>query len=177
MTSTAARPDQRCSVPIQCGARTGIRPYMISAEVSWTSASTNASVASQALAAVPEEKPARLNAKEVASCRRAYTPSPTDTSVPIPKARNSVVVRAELAAGVRRVHGAITASAPPIVRTVDRHAVDHDGVGAGRVEDRRRHLVGAAVPHPRLRPVLQLDPADPVEHAAHLGAALVQPGG
>jgi hypothetical protein len=39
-------------------------------------------VASQALAAVPLEKPARLIAENVGSCVRPYTPSPTDTSDP-----------------------------------------------------------------------------------------------
>ena len=71
MTSTATRPDQRCSVPIQDGAAIRlIRPYMIIAELSCTSASRNATVASQALAAAPLEKPATLIAVKVGSCSR-----------------------------------------------------------------------------------------------------------
>jgi hypothetical protein len=41
---------------------------MISAETSWTTASTNAPVASQAFAAIPLENPATLRAKNVGSC-------------------------------------------------------------------------------------------------------------
>ena len=71
VSSTATRPDQRCSAPVQDGARTaGIRPYISSAETSCTSASTKAPVASQTLAATPLENPATLTAKKVGSWTR-----------------------------------------------------------------------------------------------------------
>ena len=66
---------------------------MNTADTSCTRTSANAAEPSQALAAVPLEKPATDSAANVGSCSRPYTPRPTLTRLPTATATSSTAIR------------------------------------------------------------------------------------
>jgi hypothetical protein len=113
LTSTASRPDHTCTGPIHDGApMPGIRPYMVSADRSWSKASTTTTVASHALTAIGLENPATLIGKNRGSCTLPNTPSPMAASAPTTTATTTAMLPPELGGtvtGMRSVGGEVAA--------------------------------------------------------------------